>query len=138
MLSPSRYATSLVSGSSNSDEVLGWWIRRVPCSPANVIEGDGHHLAGPQSVGRNQQEHRVIAQSHCRGSVYGSQKCANRLPREGAWQLLETVKARRIDLAGQSCGNPAVNRQESKERPQRSRCRAAGLARLKRCPVLVM
>src|ERR1700730_2697252 len=40
------------------------------------------------------------------------------VPGESAWQLLELVKARRINLAGQSGGNPVVNGQESKEPSQ--------------------
>jgi hypothetical protein len=37
---------------------------------------------------------------------------------ESAWQLFELVKARRINLAGQSGGNPVVNGQESEEPSQ--------------------
>ena len=88
--------------------------------PPEVIESDSHHLARSQSVGGNQQKHRVVAQSFSRGSANGSQKGADRLPRKGTRQLFEPVKARRINLAGEVGGNPVVNRQESEESSQRA------------------
>src|SRR5437879_3877743 len=87
-------------------------------SPTNIIEGDGCYLAAPQSVGRHQQKHRVVAQSLCRGSVNGPKKRTNCLPGEGAWQLLVTVQAWRIDLAGQALWSSTVRCQKSKEFPQ--------------------
>ncbi len=54
-------------------------------SPVNVIEGDGYHLAGTQSMSGNQQKNRIIAESHRRSSVNGSQKGTDRLPGESAW-----------------------------------------------------
>src|SRR6516162_11478512 len=87
-------------------------------SPTNVIEGNSCYLAAPQSVGRHQQEHRVVAQPLCRGSVNGPQQGTNCLPGEGAWQLLKTIQARRIDLAGQALGSSTVSCQESKQSPQ--------------------
>src|SRR5215831_428712 len=48
--------------------------------PAKVIEGDGHYFTDAQSVGSDQEKHRVIAQPHSRGSVYASQKILDRLP----------------------------------------------------------
>ena len=100
---------------------LGLVDSQTALSPANVIEGEGYYFTGPQSVGGNQQKHRVVAQSHSRGSVNGSQECADRLPREGSRQLFELIKARRIDLTDQPLANPAVHGQESKKSPQRTR-----------------
>ena len=50
-------------------------------SPMDVVESDGHNLAGTQSVGSDQQEHRVITQAHGRCLVHGLQKCAYCFPR---------------------------------------------------------
>jgi len=99
---------------------LGLVDSQTALSPANVIEGEGYYFTGPQSVGGNQQKHRIVAQSHSRGFVNGSQECADRLPREGSWQLFEPVKAGPIDLAGQPLGNPTVHGEESKKSPQRT------------------
>src|SRR6266481_4654093 len=101
-------------------------------SPANIIERHGHHLTDAQSVCSNQQDHRVVAQSHRRGSVDGSQKGADRLPGESAWQLLELVKARRINLAGQSAetlSSMARNRRNPLSAPM-SCCRLGRFRRL--------
>src|SRR5215469_346576 len=99
---------------------LGLADSQTALSPAKVIEAEGYYFTGPQSVGGNQQKHRVVAQSFSRGLVNGSQEGADRLPREGSWQRFEPVKARRIDLAGQPLGNPAVQGEESKKSPQRT------------------
>src|ERR1051325_3943650 len=50
-------------------------------SPMDIVESDGHHLAGAQSVGGDQQKHRVVTQAHGRCLVHGLQKCANCFPR---------------------------------------------------------
>jgi len=86
----------------------------------DVVEGDGYHLPGAQSVGRNQQEHRIVTQSLCRGSVNRSEKGTDGLPREAARQLLELAKAWLINLTVQPGGNPAVYGHESKESSQRA------------------
>jgi len=86
--------------------------------PAKVIEREGHYFTGAQTVGSNQEKHRVISQPHSRGSVDASQKGADCLPRDGTWQLLELVKAWRINLVGQSGWNPVVNGQKSKKTSQ--------------------
>src|SRR6267154_719114 len=84
-------------------------------SPVNVIEGHGYNLVGTQSIRGNQQKHRVVSQSHGRGSVNGSQKGTDHLPRQGAWQSLGPVQALHINLAVQPCANPPLYGEESKE-----------------------
>ena len=86
--------------------------------PTKIIKCEGDNLAAPQSIGRHQQKHRVVAQSLGRGSVNAPQKGTNGLPGEGAWQFLVLVQARRIDLAGQTLWSATVRCQESKEFPQ--------------------
>jgi hypothetical protein len=87
--------------------------------PASVIQKTRKPLTVNQDPAPSRKSarphHRVIAQPHSRGSVDASQKGADCLPREGAWQLRELVKAWRINLVGQSGGNPVVNGQESKQ-----------------------
>ena len=91
--------------------------------PTDVVEADGNDLAGAQSVGSDQQKHRVVTQPHGRRRVDGSQKCTNCLPREGTWQLLEPVKPRGVDLAIQPGGSPTVCCRESEGIHAGRRCR---------------
>src|SRR2546426_11568292 len=82
--------------------------------PTDVIERNGHHLAGAETVSGDQEQHRVVAQPHGRRRIDRSQKRLHRIPGKGTRQLLRSVKPRRVDLI-QPMRNPAVYREESKE-----------------------
>src|SRR5712691_3065402 len=84
----------------------------------DIIERDGHHLAGAETVSGDQEQHRVVAQPHGRRRIDRSQKRLHRIPGEGTRQLLRSVKPWRVDLAIQSMRNSAVYREESKESSQ--------------------
>ena len=79
----------------------------------NVIECDGHHLAGAETVSGDQEQHRVVAKPDGRRRVDRSQKRLHRIPWEGARQLLKPVKLWRVDLAIEPMRNPAVHSEKS-------------------------
>src|SRR6202163_2134592 len=83
--------------------------------PADVVQAEGDDLTGAESIGGDQQKHRVIAQSHFGLPVDGFQKRCYGVPRESAGQLFKPVKPGSIDLAIQSGTHSAICREKPKQ-----------------------
>ena len=84
-------------------------------SPADVVQTDGNDFAGAESVGGDQQKHRVVAQPHRGLPVDAFQQRRYGVPRESARQLLKPVKPRSVDLAIQPGTYPAIRREKPKQ-----------------------
>ena len=88
--------------------------------PTDVVKADGNDLAGAQPIGGDQQKHRIVTKAHGRRRVDGSAVATYCFPREGTRELLKPVKPRRVDLAIQSGGSPAICCEKAKEATQGS------------------
>src|ERR1700678_4169138 len=84
-------------------------------TPTNIVEAHGNDFTGAEPVGSNQQEHCVIAQSHCGFLVDALQKPCDCVPGKSARQLLKPVQPGSIDLAIQAGTHPAVGGKEPKQ-----------------------
>ena|ERR1700726_555919 len=84
-------------------------------TPTNIVEAQGNDLTGAEPVGSDQQEHCIIAQSHCGLLVDALQKLCDCVPGKSARQLLKPVQPGSIDLAVQSRTHPAVGGKEPKQ-----------------------
>src|SRR5213593_632470 len=84
--------------------------------PLDVVESQRGHLAGPQPVGGDEEEHRVVALPHGLRAVDGGEERADRVPWQSAWEALASIQAGRVDGGIESAGDKPSARQEAKER----------------------
>jgi len=84
-------------------------------TPFYAVELESHDIAGTQAVSGNEGEHGVVPLPHGGVSVYGTEECLNRFPRQGSGEFLLSVDARCVDLALQPRGDSSTGSQEAKE-----------------------
>ena len=87
-------------------------------APVDGVQRQGDDLAGPESVGRDQEEDRVIPEPEGGRPVDGRQERADGGPGERARELFLAVTARGIDLEIQPGRYPPLGGQEAQEAPE--------------------
>jgi len=86
--------------------------------PRDIFDSQTHNLTGAQAIGRNEQEHGVIAPANGSRAVDGAQERQHRLPGQCTWQLLPSVEARCINTCFQTGGRFAARREKPQKRPE--------------------